>query len=74
MVQTATAKSPATPSSNAGTVLVDHVTKYYKTQTGSVHALEIFRSKSPRVSSSASSARPGAGRAPCSGACPVCTI
>jgi NitT/TauT family transport system ATP-binding protein len=40
VVQTATATiSPSGPG-NAGTVQVEHATKYYKTNTGSVHALE----------------------------------
>jgi len=40
VVQAVTDSSLATSLGNAGTVLVEHATKYYKTTTGSVHALE----------------------------------
>ncbi len=40
MVQTATVTGSAARPSNSGTVQIDHATKYYKTNTGSVHALE----------------------------------
>ncbi len=40
MVQAVTDSSPAGSPGNAGTVQVEHATKYYKTTTGSVHALE----------------------------------
>src|SRR5690606_26142196 len=40
VVQVATASSSGVRPGVAGTVQVEHATKYYKTNTGSVHALE----------------------------------
>ena len=40
MVQTAPAMNSAETAGRSGIVQVDHATKYYKTNTGSVHALE----------------------------------
>jgi NitT/TauT family transport system ATP-binding protein len=40
VVQTAAPSGSTVRSNNAGTVQIEHATKYYKTNTGSVHALE----------------------------------